>query len=72
MYTGKKTENIDDENAPRAKVSDYAWESEELEDAIHEPISGHSQTNTCRIHAEPSKLNQRRPDEGYNSLSYHL
>ena len=22
MYTGKKTENIDDENAPRAKVSD--------------------------------------------------
>ena len=61
-----------DEKVPWAESLDDARKGEELKDAIREPIPSQPQTNRCRTHAEPAKLNRCRPDERDKSPRYHI
>jgi hypothetical protein len=67
MIDWEKAEDAGDKDAPRTEALDDAREGNELKDSVYEPISSHPQANRCGTHAEPAKLNRRRPDQRHKS-----
>ena len=64
--------DADDEDAARTETLNDVRESDELEDAVEEAVSGHPQADRSRAHTQSAKLDRRRPDKRDKHASDHL